>query len=113
MPLILNNDGTIYTDVPSIEEIIRAMNQEFVSAFPREQDVISILSYEQFMEMYYGTFQNHRGEASDSRELVPQEAQAGRPYPCTYGRTASGEPTKALPMGAIVGIGGRVEEETS
>jgi hypothetical protein len=118
MPLILNEDGTVYADVPSLTEMQLAFQDEIAKIHDKfinssYADAISVITLDIFMEICYDNFQNNRREESDSRKFVQKETQARRSHIGTDGRAITHRVTKALPMGAIVGAGRRVEEETS
>jgi len=111
MPLILNDDGTIYADIPDENIPENILMVEFNAMYSEMHKFW--LEHMQGKDGYYVDIQNDRGEASNSQQPIPQEAQAGRSDTCIDRRTASGKSAKALPMGTPVGIGRRVEEETS
>lgn len=118
MPLILNNDGTIFADVPSIAQVenefkdmLLKMHAGLISTCRGE--AISTLSFDDFLEICYGNFQNRRGKESDTCIFVPEETEAGGSDTGINGRPVKDKSTKALPMGTVMGAGGRVEEKTS
>jgi hypothetical protein len=97
MSLILNEDGTIYSDSSLRDEYIKNIVERFNVRHN------NLFNWIRGREVIDGKIQNDRREENHSCSIVPQEAKTGGSDISPLRRKAESGTTKALPMGAAVG----------